>query len=863
MLLSLLTACNLLGPQGERYYSGSGPDISGVSGLGEGSEPGNLGGFEVTIEGSGFGDDVDQLVVTFGSQNAEILSASDSEIVVITPVGPVTGGAVDIRVANRTGIGRAEGAYEYDVGELYDGQVAFISIDDYSQSGSNFYVGSTGTEGTAQLYGFEFRRVHSPEYGWFGGTDWTANEWVIETPAYPGFLGATSDLTNEFPSDLAIANIDEDGDELGDQVCINLNALGRWYDSASGGYVYPDETTQAPDGPCEDGEEGYRWADSSRLDFCERIEFETDTDDYLASYAYDQPWAAPVGEDSDARKPQDRIDSCHDGVDNDGDGDFDESDEDCLVRVRVEAPETGIDGVELLLPLAIQVEVTQGVNGNELSPGGFTQLRDCPEEDSAIELRWWPSELDLDAVVDSDDKIVDAGTHIRVSLTMISLGWFGGEANPLRATLTLDDEASLIDEESGQVVLNVPRDMLLSFPTVEYSPFVFGGCETDQFTGNVTCPWGDPTLNNYGYMIFTVDRVTEYRLTSDNRNINGDVVVAYTSGDLGFFYNSIKSGYAAFESPLDKGTCEDCTDNDGDGWSDSDDADCVDGEEEDGTFDADYTCSDGIDNDGNGLVDAEDTENCLSGTDGETNCYNGQDDDEDGWTDELDGECVGGGSAQEAGEDDPTWLCTNGLDDDGDGWFDAEDPDCLDGTYDEVGFGTNACNDGIDNDGHYDADSDDPLCIRQGADFGWEAPAPDEGSAEEGQPYFRSECVNGTDDDGTTPLDGYIDGFDPDCEKPPNYWQETARTAAAGTPEFSQCYDGADNDGDGLKDSADPGCWNVNPDMGWTAIPDGFLDDEADDGDCTDGQDNDGDGAIDLDDPGCTPGVAKEEAAVD
>ena len=68
---------------------------------------------------------------------------------------------------------------------------------------------------------------------------------------------------------------------------------------------------------------------------------------------------------------------------------------------------------------------------------------------------------------------------------------------------------------------------------------------------------------------------------------------------------TIRSQYAAWESPLEKGTCEDCTDNDGDGWIDGDDADCADGEEEDGTYD-DYSCSDGIDNDGNGFTDCAD-----------------------------------------------------------------------------------------------------------------------------------------------------------------------------------------------------------------------------------------------------------------
>ena len=55
------------------------------------------------------------------------------------------------------------------------------------------------------------------------------------------------------------------------------------------------------------------------------------------------------------------------------------------------------------------------------------------------------------------------------------------------------------------------------------------------------------------------------------------------------------------------------------------------------------------------------------------------------------------------------------------------------------------------------------------------------------------------------------------------------------------CSDGKDNDGDGLIDSADPGCAN------------GSDPDETDVPQCSDGKDNDGDGLIDYpNDPGCS-----------
>lgn len=55
------------------------------------------------------------------------------------------------------------------------------------------------------------------------------------------------------------------------------------------------------------------------------------------------------------------------------------------------------------------------------------------------------------------------------------------------------------------------------------------------------------------------------------------------------------------------------------------------------------------------------------------------------------------------------------------------------------------------------------------------------------------------------------------------------------------CADGADNDADGLIDSADPGC-RANGD---SEAPDPAQPE------CSDGRDNDGDGAIDLEDSGC------------
>lgn len=62
-----------------------------------------------------------------------------------------------------------------------------------------------------------------------------------------------------------------------------------------------------------------------------------------------------------------------------------------------------------------------------------------------------------------------------------------------------------------------------------------------------------------------------------------------------------------------------------------------------------------------------------------------------------------------------------------------------------------------------------------------------------------------------------------------------------------ECDDAIDNDGDGLRDALDPGCWNAQ------GVYDPEIDDEAlATTRCQDGIDNDGDGLIDFpDDPGC------------
>jgi hypothetical protein len=86
-------------------------------------------------------------------------------------------------------------------------------------------------------------------------------------------------------------------------------------------------------------------------------------------------------------------------------------------------------------------------------------------------------------------------------------------------------------------------------------------------------------------------------------------------GGLGQASQNPHAGVAHDDRATDSGTSGDCADgldNDGDGWVDGDDPDCVLGSEETGHGSSD--CNDGADNDGDSYVDAQD-QGCDAGSD--------------------------------------------------------------------------------------------------------------------------------------------------------------------------------------------------------------------------------------------------------
>lgn len=144
--------------------------------------------------------------------------------------------------------------------------------------------------------------------------------------------------------------------------------------------------------------------------------------------------------------------------------------------------------------------------------------------------------------------------------------------------------------------------------------------------------------------------------------------------------------------------CSDGKDNDLDGKTDCQDADCKAycGEN------TDATCHDGQDNDADGDLDCQDPEcqpYCVENT--QTTCRDGVDNDQNGKTDCGDAAC--GKFCPEA----DAQACSDGVDNDFDGKIDCDDPDC-DGLCPEET--QEACADGRDNDGDGVVDGADPQC---------------------------------------------------------------------------------------------------------------------------------------------------------
>jgi len=843
---SLLAAC---GGSFEDYYSGTAPTISSIS---VDSEIGSVGGQTAIISGSGFGEELDGLTVIFGYSNAEIQAVTDGEITVTVPRGPLEAGAVDIKVGTVGGQAIFEDGYTFDASsggvifdegdsdDFYANQVAYLALDNdwlscyagiglddllnLDSNGIEFceesaWVGQTGQGGQAEFWDFAFPRVHTmwagARGGYGGSSDWSWGEWAVEIPPQDyidvDIDDAYEDRRVEIDS-FSIRNPRLDDEDFH----ADMSVLGTYRyaggDEAEDGSILGPYTVVPVNTLRDEASEDDAWAktyERGRMNYCQAPEYDTPR-----SYRYESDY--PVGKDFFIGRSEE------DGIDG-------------PVTLELDIPDVGINGQELIFPNYSQFLATKGSAYEDLWALVGIGANSCPDEgdegvadlDSpVVTWEWEPYDGDYA----SGGGITGARTYVRVTLNILSFGWFGGEGAPIRAVITVPDDHNY-DEDTGRSSVSVPASVLYQFP---YSSFDVG-IEYDNITGDpVGFNWGDPSVTEYGYFVAVVERVTEYKVeagysTTSDVDVDGEIIVASASGDLGFSF---------WENPLNLDGCNNCQDDDGDGWADRDDPDCEDSDSEDGSAFGVYTCNDGEDNDGDGATDADD-EDCLTGEDGETNCFDGEDNDGDGFTDEEDGECAETGF--ELGEDDPDWQCGNGEDDDGDTWIDLEDPDCSSSADDELGLGDTECNDGEDNDGHGDVDSEDLTCARQGADY------------ESEQPNFSADCIDETDNDD----DGLVDGNDPDCETPPFAYENGDGFEDGEWPVTPICYNSQDDDGDGFIDWMDAGCVNEAGEL------DGFVGDEDADlpgyTTCADGEDNDGDGWADDADPGCEDDTLPED----
>ncbi|MSQ01349.1 MAG: hypothetical protein EXR71_05565 [Myxococcales bacterium] len=691
-LVLLLAGCGYFSPVD--YYDGrwDPPEIAALSAE---LQAGNVGGQTVVISGSGFGVDPEELMVQFGSANATVLSAQDREIVVLAPPGPVGGGTVTVRVGTYTGYDSSQ--YTYAMGdEVAAGagdeppdEVGYVLVNNYWESCFGgltsrlqdeygvtdcqgfAYVGSTGLDGAAEALEFGTRRLYGGSQGWSGGSDLADGEWRVERPAEMPYLSGLDDYHVDL-GDVSVVNsywTDKDG------YCVDLAETASYryggdadHPSATAitGSGLPAVSTVSARSECPDD----LYYAPDELQFCRR-----DTALGVPDYVYAADW--PI------------------------DKNFFEADKRSLAPadITLKLPDVGVDGLTLTVPEPLVVINTEGyedilsngTTGAQGLWGAFGQLQHCFDDDGngerlddvALSFEWPVTDAVLTV---PGGAVLRSRTYVRMSITELSLGWFGGINNPVRATITVPDDNDSYKttgsdgrrETRGR--LSVPASVMYQLPSIAFpSGGGLGGA------GLIT-----QSSAHVGYMFIEVQRVTEYTVETDI----GPVVFAYVTGDFGF---------TPWTNPTDD-ACHDCEDNDGDGWSDEEDPDCAGGGAEEVGVDATAACSDGVDNDRDGDVDAGD-EDCSAASDNdESNCDNNTDDDGDGFEDEDDLDCMRGESETTADG------CVDGLDNDADGWADADDPDCVTGGAEE-GFGTEGCNDGLDGDVDGWTDAADPDCV--------------------------------------------------------------------------------------------------------------------------------------------------------
>ena len=490
--------------------------------------------------------------------------------------------------------------------------------------------------------------------------------------------------------------------------------------------------------------------------------------------------------------------SCVDDEDNDGDGWTDEDDPDCDI---VGQGESGYGVSECNDGINNDGDMGEDADGNpvELTDADDPECANAKDndEDGVTKKTRCSDKADNDGDGWVDDADPDCDVYNREA------GWMGtacndGIDNDMDGAVDSEDmgclngfdmeEADDADETCSDGIDN-DGDL---WEDEEDPDCIFGVAEDNSFFGLSECNDG-----------------------IDNPDDSGELDEDIDASD-----KDCKTALDNAENRIPSGSCADGEDNDGDGWFDTEDPDCIDGGE--GSIGL-TACNDRQDNDGDGAIDADDAD-CIGGIQatesaGGADCDDAVDNDGDGWVDMADGGCIAG--ADEAS--DLVGECNDGIDNDGDGWVDSEDEHChysadvSERTYDQ-------CADSLDNDGDGWIDSNDADCTNSAISY------------ERGLGSGR--CADLIDNDG----DGLIDGEDDGCVNSEDEWEE----------EFDQCTDGIDNDSDGWLDALDPDCGRD------TVLEDGSINVSE----CNDGADNDGDGLADIDDPDCSSAWDNGEATV-
>ncbi len=595
VLILAFSGCGLPTSEPIPYYSGGAAPVA--ASISPSSESGNIGGGTATISGSGFGDGADAVLVQFGDHSAEILAVSDGSIEVRVPPGSMSGGDARVRVGTRGGYSNVPTGYRYDLdvgageGGDQDGErneVGYVQVNNYWESClgglsdryssaclSISYIGTSGLDGRAELLEFAYPRLHSPNIGWWltgGAADLGTDEWAVQRNVDGAFAFGIDNLRVSL-GDVYLTNAALSG--KGVEYCADLDSTavyryGGGVDGFDDAYTYQDASVPAEIVGEDTCKNAYR---RDTLDFCQRLPI-----DGVPTYTYGPDW--PLIADFFADGKGGRNDTLD------------------PVTVEFNATGAGLNAVEIKLPPNLVIYNTEGfadVAGEEAAAGqgwsAFSAPTHCFDDDGngeklddvAFRFEWERAPKDSTTVPDGD--VLAVRTYVRMTLTAISVGWFGPIGQPTRATITVPDEHEY-DKSTKRSSIAVPASVLYQFPST--NPPGGGQFGLGEY---------DP---NAGYFVIAFERVTEYAL----RGHKGDVVFSYTTGDFGLF---------DWTNPTED-ACHNCLDDDDDGWSDDTDPDCGGGPEELG--DGEGACNDGVDNDDDGDADAADS-GCEDGLDAE------------------------------------------------------------------------------------------------------------------------------------------------------------------------------------------------------------------------------------------------------